>query len=336
MHSLKSVRLYRNLLNLNYPFADKDELAPEDRFIQDSIQPFTINGEARLHLQEWLLELYEPDILNDPDINLPSLNLLQKIALTYDQIGVPYDSLKEIQGICSFEPSVDILLNLSEIVIFSRSENDITRHMNSEDVTSALETSRKLMNFITERRSRVFTTEVKLFPPTFPMKATNLKYDMIGYLEDMIETWRQDAEELRSQLSSINKKYIESKQYLPSNQLISKLKSHIHEFTLTVKEFKQVYEENICSELVEIAGLVPVIEKPIGLGPVAEECYVKHKNILGLIHNLETVWDVIQQCSQNGAVQKVQYANLFDDSCINELAEQVKTLKQTFENRLNN
>jgi hypothetical protein len=339
MHSLKAVRLYRNLVNLSYPFADKEELMPEDRFIQDSIQPFTINGEARLHLQEWLLNLYEPDILNDPDINLPSLNLLQKIALAYDQIGVPYDSYKDIQGICSYEPSIDILLNLSELVIFSRAENDSTSHMSSEESLNVLETSRRLINFVTDRRERVFTTEVKMFPPTFPMKSANIKHDMIGHLDKLIYSWKQDAEDLRNQISTINKKYIESKQYLPSNTLIQQLKTQISDFTITVKEFKRVYEETISHELVEKCGanqIGNIIQEPIGLGPVAEECYVKHKNVIELIHNLETVWEVIKQCSENGPVGKVKNVTLFDENCINELADQVKLLRQTFENRLNN
>jgi hypothetical protein len=185
----------------------------------------------------------------------------------------------------------------------------------------------------------VFTTEVKMFPPTFPMKSANIKHDMIGHLDKLIYSWKQDAEDLRNQISTINKKYIESKQYLPSNTLIQQLKTQISDFTLTVKEFKRVYEETISHELVEKCGanqIGNIIQEPIGLGPVAEECYVKHKNVIELIHNLETVWEVIKQCSENGPVGKVKNVTLFDENCINELADQVKLLRQTFENRLNN
>lgn len=329
---LSAIKTYRNLLRLG--FALQEERGPvesEERFIERVVAGFIVPGPARLQLQEWLLNAFEPGVLEDPDIQLPGLSPSQRLATVYDQLGVRYESLDNIDGLTGTEASIRLLQHLSDFVCASRSAEKPSEALTNAEANVVLENSAALMTYICDNRERVFFSEPKLFPPTFP--ARNLqaaKCDKVGELQRALEKWQAELNGVKSQVALLSKDFIESEQFPPSSEQLAQLRHSLGQFVSTLRLFKSVYEEKLQPELQTRyfgSGLAPHEEAVPGLGREAASCLELHCKITDLMKALEDVWSSLQVCMDNGDVAQVQGQDLFGDQTIAELSMQVKELR---------
>jgi len=329
---LSAIKTYRNLLQLGFQLQEeRGPVEPEERFIERAIAGFIVPGPARLQLQEWLLDTFEPGVLEDPDIQLPGLSPSQRIAAVYDQLGVHYDSVESIEGHTGAEASLRLLQQLSDFVITSRSVERPNETLSNAEANVVLENSGMLLTYICDNRERVFFSEPKLFPPTFP--ARNLqaaKCDKVGELQRALDKWQAELSGVKSQVALLSKDFIESEQFPPSSEQLAELRHSLGQFVSTLRLFKSVYEEKLQPELQTRyfgSGLAPHEEALPGLGREAASCLELHCKITDLMKALEDVWSSLQVCMDNGDVAQVQGQDLFGDQTIAELSMQVKELR---------
>ena len=330
---LSTIKTYRNLVRLGFPVQEeRGPVESEERFVERVVAGFILPGPSRLQLQEWLVETFEPGILQDPDVNLPLYSPVQRLAAVYDQLGVHYEGPDVIEGLTGTAASVRLLQSVSDFVVASRSAEKPAESLSNTECNLILENAGTLLGYICENRERVFFSEPKLFPPTFP--ARNLaaaKCDKVGELERALEKWQAELNGVKSQVALLSKDFIESEQFPPSSEQLAQLRVSLSQFVTTLRLFKSVYEEKMQPELQTRyfgSGLAPHEEAVPGLGRQAAGCLEQHSKITELMRALEEVWSSLQVCMDNGDVAQVQAQNLFGDQTIAELSMQVKELRE--------
>ena len=123
----------------------------------------------RLEIQEKLLEIIEPNIISDPDLNLPGSNQVSRLGLIYLDLGI-YSTPDIIIGNCSQTSSIDLLNAICSLCLPS---------------SITLQQSESLIEYIA-KNPKIFNNEVKIFPATFPQKYSssgNILNDMQQILE---------------------------------------------------------------------------------------------------------------------------------------------------------
>ncbi|CAG9333128.1 unnamed protein product [Blepharisma stoltei] len=296
MDNSKFLKLYENLVAIGYPLSS-DSCSSIDE-IEREMTIFLIPGEARLHIQEWLIEKYEPGILSDSDLNLLSENQYHRLHYAYLQIGLGAQSLEVIQGQCGHDSSISLLINLVELVKFS-----------SADPVSTLKNSELCLNYITENLQDIFSQELKIFPPTFPQKYSSSSKNALIDLDQTIQYWENHLESLKSQTSLLN---VEVFYEEPTKQQVKDLKEEIEKFSKEIKDYRSLYEQEIQQELahkyygldqqaVSAIQSAPHFSPLLGIGKKSSDCKKSHEKVMKLLEDIENIWgmlNVIKTSSQ--------------------------------------
>jgi len=243
-------------------------------------------GHKRTLVQEFLLELFEPGILNDPDFEFVRDNN-EKIYEITKQLGV-CSNFEVVVGRVGYDASITHLIDLALLV--------------THKDTSTLQRSFQYMQHIAANTSKVFSQTLKIFPPTFPPKyeqttSTNIEKE----LKSALENWESECRSLKSRVSMLD---IKGEYKPPSQKQLDKLQQEIQDFSQTVKQMRETYEHYFQSQLSERYYGVKLheveavharyVQNLSGIGKKAQECLDLHKRFKGLLNNIESLWSCLK------------------------------------------
>ena len=236
-----------------------------------SVNEAIIPCNARLQLQERLLERLEPGILTDADVNLPGTSQVSRLLTIYADLGI-YCTPDVILGNCSQSMSLGLLLDLCHM-------------LRTTDIP--LGQCEFLISHIS-RNPTIFNCHIGLFPPTFPAKypvSGNVMQDM----EQILEYWEQEYERLKETWDLEEGK----EQRLPSTEELRLLRGGIEEFCKEIKRFRREYEESLREYLGEPE------EDNKGIGKWSRACISSYDKLQQLFQGIEEIW-----CSINILINK--------------------------------
>jgi tetratricopeptide (TPR) repeat protein len=271
----KLSHLFNTLQQLGFPLPG--------RFERAEVEQFLAPGEARLMLQEWLVETYENGILTDPDINSPNYSRYQRLQFAYDVLGVHYDNLKAIQGLSGFESALSVLTQLCDLAMAAAED------FNEDSVTAV-----RLINFISDNRSRVFDPVAKLFPPSFPPKFPGVQQDRINELQRTVEHWETSLEQLRDKAPDAAELAVD---IYPTAVQLKDLDTALKAFSRALHDFRISYETSLQTELVaRHFNPASSSTRDLGLGSLSLSGLSAHSDIEQTLRQLEEVWSGMQSC----------------------------------------
>lgn len=217
---------------------------------------------GRIAFQEEILNKIEPNILNDPDLNLPGTTQLSRLQSIYNDLGIP-TTPDIIQGLCPQSTSISHLLSLIAL-------------LNPTLSTDSLESN---MNFISNN-PLIFEKTAKLFISTFPPKfspSNNTSQELLMTLE----YWKQELK----RISVIFPKGGESE--LPENEVLKEYQRQIEGFFEEIRVFRQFYQENLQRFMTEGD------ESGEGVGKWSRVCVKNYEKIEKMLESIEGIWSAI-------------------------------------------
>lgn len=229
-----------------------------------NVREIMLPGVERISVQEKLLEIFEPGVLNDPDLNLPGTSQVSRLLNIYNDLGVPC-SADIILGQCSQSLSINLLTNLCNLL---------------RSPSVALNKSEELLTYIAKNPS-IFQKDISLFPPTFPAKY-NFNANILQDMRQIQEYWTQEY----SRLESLNAGR-ESQSGLPTSEDITELKQAIEDFCKETRNFRKVYEETLQQHLGEAS------EDNKNIGKWAKSCMASYSKLQLLFQGIESIWSSI-------------------------------------------
>ena len=161
-------------------------------------------------------------------------------------------------------------------------------------------------------------------------------------MDTAIVKWESSVNDLKQQISKINKVYLDTELSKPTQDQFSELRRALGDFTKSTTLFRQTYEEEIQVELgrryyniddtLAVHGVIPKDAAPhnaplIGLGEVASACWDKHTGIYSILSEIENIWSLMKTCMANGQILDIKTQSVFGAKVMEELLDQVKILK---------
>lgn len=128
--------------------------------------PYILPTDQRLMLLEWLFEQVEPGVFQSNDFISSELEKYKRLALLCKQYGIrplgKHTLEDSIQGTNGAFEAIEFLW---EVIDFAR---QLILFDNLQNPQIKVTNNVKLVNFITQSSSKIFTDHVRLFSPGFP------------------------------------------------------------------------------------------------------------------------------------------------------------------------
>lgn len=264
MENPRYLQLLETLKVLGYPYLNGDTC--------EAIQIFIVPGQARLHLQQWLLDIFEPGIMIQPEIELPTHNIYQKLQNIYEHIGIAYETTETIRGNAGHEACLRVLTELAEFALEATGQFD------------GVERAKGLIGLIAQNTEELFSCEVKIFPPTFPAKHSGSGGELQKELLSHISYWEGQLAHIRAQLEMYSS---ECGLSVPPTATLISLRREIQQFSETMTEFKIEYEDRF-------QGKMPVKNPVTGLGAASHKAVSVHIHLASLLEDIESIWSHLE------------------------------------------
>jgi hypothetical protein len=229
--------------------------------IEDSLD-IVLPTQKRIEFQEMVLEIFEPGILRDPDLNLPGVTQIARLTTIYSDLGIPSSS-EIIQGTCPQSTSISHLISLLMLLTPS----------------FPLESLERNLNFISSNFS-IFDKQTKLFLSNFPPKHSS-STSISQELQITLDYWSQEVK----RVSSMAPKLQETD--LPDQNLLKNYKNALENFIKSLKIFKKTYQEKIQMFMTE------GVEKEDSIGKWSKVCVEEYEKIENMLKDVESIWESV-------------------------------------------
>jgi hypothetical protein len=233
-------------------------------FTDITADEISIPGSMRLEFQERCIELYEPGIFSDPELNLPGTTQLSRLCQIYSDLGISFTP-DIILGNCTQSSSVTLLIALLTLLL----PNSLQ--------PSTIEPS---ISFLASN-PLVFDPTLKLFPPTFPPKYPKSK-SFIEELEATLEHWQQEYKRLATF-------HPEATVWeTPTQDAVHRLRNNIIDFCDAIQKFRICYETEIQRYMGEGAS-----KTDFSIGKWSKACVGSYEKLFELFMSIEHIWSSI-------------------------------------------
>ena len=179
-----------------------------------------------------------------------------------------YDSLEAIRGNSGHDSSLNILMSLVKLV---------------KAFPVPPEEGIRLISYISRNVDSICSTQVQIFPPTFPPK-----YSGMNDIDGALQYWKKELEHLKSQLAMYTPDH--NMNYADKSAVVA-LQKQLQGFADAASTFRESYEKKMQGKLSgKERGEAPLL----GLGKQSSIAVGFYDHISQLLKDIESIWSYLQ------------------------------------------